>query len=251
MTTSFGALCSDFYINSKIGVRMDLPTNRETVLDLFERLRRSVPDLRRFRRYEEELALESAQRAGGPQQWISLRRNNIRAGFVNPDSLEQAYALHNLIVQLAPSFLTINALDISHLEVVFGFDFETKGNHHAIIRDALLRGSPLAALADSENGAAINVSPEVGVSLTPTCEFQASFEVKARTSTSQVRKGRFREEAISVYVIVRRIGAPDDIRQLPEVFKQLTTYAEELSQEKALPLLIQPLRQTIASQHFE
>ena len=39
MTTSYGALCSDFYINQKFALKMDLPTARETVLDLFDRIR--------------------------------------------------------------------------------------------------------------------------------------------------------------------------------------------------------------------
>jgi hypothetical protein len=41
MPSSYRALCSDFYINSKLNVRMELPTNREPVLELFERTRRS------------------------------------------------------------------------------------------------------------------------------------------------------------------------------------------------------------------
>ena len=37
MATSFGALCTDFYINQKVGLKMDLPADRETILHLFDR----------------------------------------------------------------------------------------------------------------------------------------------------------------------------------------------------------------------
>ena len=36
MPSTYRALCSDFYINTKLSVRMELPTNREPVLELFE-----------------------------------------------------------------------------------------------------------------------------------------------------------------------------------------------------------------------
>ena len=39
MASSYRALCSDFYINQKISVKLDLPRGRETILDLFERIR--------------------------------------------------------------------------------------------------------------------------------------------------------------------------------------------------------------------
>ena len=59
MVNSIGALCTDFYVNQKLGLKMDLPTARETVLDMFDRVRKSVPSMDRFRRYEGELSLES------------------------------------------------------------------------------------------------------------------------------------------------------------------------------------------------
>ena len=36
MATSYGALCDDFYVNQKLTLRMDMPSDRETVLHLFE-----------------------------------------------------------------------------------------------------------------------------------------------------------------------------------------------------------------------
>ena len=59
MASSYRALCSDFYINQKMSVKLDLPRGRETILDLFERIRHTFPTMASFKRYKDELALES------------------------------------------------------------------------------------------------------------------------------------------------------------------------------------------------
>ena len=59
--TSLGALCTDFYVNQKLALKLDLPSARETVLDMFDRIRKELPNMDRFRRYDGELALESAE----------------------------------------------------------------------------------------------------------------------------------------------------------------------------------------------
>ena len=43
MPSSINAICSDFYVNQKLALKMDLPTRRETVLDMFDRIRREMP----------------------------------------------------------------------------------------------------------------------------------------------------------------------------------------------------------------
>ncbi|MCA9299291.1 MAG: hypothetical protein KDA28_09505, partial [Phycisphaerales bacterium] len=99
MTQSYRALCADHYVNQKIAVKLDLPRNRETVLDLFERVRRTYPGMQQFRRYKEELALESASNAL-PNRWMAVRAHSIRSGVVNPDSREEASSLHRHILEV-------------------------------------------------------------------------------------------------------------------------------------------------------
>ena len=52
MATSYGALCTDFYINQKLALKMDLPSDRETILHFFDLVRREMPSMHRFRRYD-------------------------------------------------------------------------------------------------------------------------------------------------------------------------------------------------------
>ena len=59
MDATFAGICSDFYVNQKIALTMDVPDGREAVLDLFGRVQKEFPRLERLRRYEGEYALES------------------------------------------------------------------------------------------------------------------------------------------------------------------------------------------------
>ena len=111
MSMNLGALCTDFYVNQKISVTMDLPTARETVLDLCDRIRKQHPAMERFRRYNGELALESKE-VDGQYNWMALQQTSVRSGWVNPGSVEQAYDLHRLILEIAPFFLSINAIEV-------------------------------------------------------------------------------------------------------------------------------------------
>src|SRR5258705_10934795 len=71
MPTSYGAICTDFYVNQKLSLKMDLPSGRESVLDMFDRIRKELPDMERFRRYDGELALESPEQSS-QYSWLAL-----------------------------------------------------------------------------------------------------------------------------------------------------------------------------------
>ncbi|MBX3357192.1 MAG: hypothetical protein KF745_02070 [Phycisphaeraceae bacterium] len=246
MSNSYRALCADFYINQRLNLKMDLPMRRDTVLSLFDRIRREIPSLDKFRRYQNELSLESGSREPA-QQWLGVRRTSIRSGSVNPESPEDSYRLHRLVLETAPYFLDISPLDIEYLEVLYGFDLLASGNHDAIVYEALFAGSPIAQLVDSPNTMPTDFQPVFGVSLTPECDVHAQFEVKTRTSARQVRSGDFREEPISVYLTVRRQGPVSDIHDLATALASLTHHAQDLLDNRVVPHLIVPIRNTIAS----
>jgi len=161
MTESYRALCSDFYVNQKLSVKLDLPRGRETMLDLFERVRRSYPSMSAFRRYKDELALESPQ-TDLPHRWMAIRPSNIRSGVVNPGAADDAFGLHRQVLELAPFFLSISPLDVEYLEVLFGFDFAARGNQDLIVARALLAGTPLERLFGGDTLVPLEFEPMLG-----------------------------------------------------------------------------------------
>jgi hypothetical protein len=246
MATSFGALCTDFYVNQKISLKMDLPGARETVLDMFDRIRKELPHMERFRRYEGELALESAEH-NSQYSWLALRRTTIRSGSVNPESLEDAYKLHRLVLDVAPYFLSISPLDVEFMELVFGFDLEAQANRNEVVLEALMGQSPLAAVVKGHDESVLEAQPFIGFALNERCDLQAFVEVKTRTRTAEITEQRFDEQPISIYLTVRQYGPLKSIQELQSVFRVLAGHIERLAEDRIIPNVVMPLRERIMS----
>lgn len=237
MGESFRAFCSDFYVNQKLGVKLELPQGREPVLELFERLRREYDVLDRFRRYEDELALETAE--GTPHRWVAVRANNIRSGVVNPEDVEQAYGLHRKVLEVAPYFLSISPLDIEFIEMLFGFDLECRHAHDRVIHHALIAPTPLGELMESEDVEPIDCQPTLGFALGENREHEVHVEVRSRGAMTE------RGEPISVYLTVRRLGPFKDLESLAKVTDDLAERGERLVAECVVPKLLKPIREAI------
>lgn len=252
MATSFNALCSDFYINQKLALKMDLPTGRETVLDLFDRVRKFRPAMNRFRRYDGELALESAP-SDGQYDWVALRQTAARSGTVNPDSLAEAYQLHRLLLEVAPFYLSISPLDVDYLELMFGFDLEASGNHDDIVFDALFAESPLGRVVDSDRFIALDVQPFFTFALDAERKVQVNFEVKTRATEAEGGEEAPApgeggpDEPISVFLSLRRLGPIDGVEDLLKIFESLASAAEQIVSERVIPHLILPINKAISS----
>ena len=244
MSMNLGALCTDFYVNQKIAVTMDLPTARETVLDMCDRVRKHHPAMERFRRYNGELALESKE-IEGQYNWMALRQTSVRSGWVNPNSLEQAYDLHRLILEIAPFFLSINAIDVEAIELVFGFDLQTRCNRNEVVFDALLGDSPLAALIETDRETLLDVQPFLGIALDNDPSLQASLEIKTRTTPQLLTDHRFDEEPLSIYLTVRRQGPFESIEEFPAVFGTLAGHIERLAEQRVIPGVVVPLHERL------
>lgn len=242
MEASYKALCSDFYVNQKVSVKLDLPSTRETVLDLFERVRRAYPGMQSFRRYEDELALES-EASSMPHRWLAIRSAHIRSGVVNPDSLEDAYGLHQCVLEVAPYFLSISPLDIEFVELLFGFDLHATGNHDAIVANALIAESSLGALLDVEGATPVDFQPLFGLRLGRADQgMEAHFEVKTRRGSDESRS-----DPISVYLTMRQFDPGVSLEDLPRVLGRLAGEGQRLVESTLVPSFLTPLRSAIAA----
>lgn len=247
MPSTYRALCSDFYINTKLNVRMELPTNREPVLELFERTRRSYPAMNAFRRYKDELALESAPNAS-PHRWIAIRSASVRSGVVNPTTTEDMYSIHRTAVEISPYFLSISPLDIEYIELLYGFDLAAPGNHDAIAANALFAGSPMAALLDTEDIHVLDCQPSMGMKLVDDDGLEVHFEVKTRSKSKKPDQPN--TEPISVYLTLRKYDPVTNLEELRPKLDEMIERGQNLVDEYALPNLLMPLREEIASGSF-
>ncbi|MFZ4573396.1 MAG: hypothetical protein ACOYN0_03295 [Phycisphaerales bacterium] len=244
MTDSYRALCNDSYVNMKVQTKMELPRSRETVLELFERVRRQFPHMNSFRRYRDELALESPQ-SEQPHRWLAIRNNTLRTGSVNAPSQVEAYGIHEHIIEVAPPYLSLSPLDIDFVELLYGFDLRAGGNHDAIVLDALIPGSPLAALLEIPGAVPSDCQPIIGMTFGNRGDTELYFEVKTRAAGNSHRDAA--GDPISVYLTLRKSGPFTELKELYATFQRLARLGEELVERRVVPGLIVPIRQAIAS----
>lgn len=244
MAHSYRALCSDFYLNMKLAMKLELPRDRQPLLDLFDRMRRQFPDLEHVRRYRDELALEAGPDERG--RWMAVRSRDLRAGVVNPAG-DDALRMHRQVLELAPYYLGVTPLDVDYLELLFGFDLPADGDHSAIVCRALLEGSPLAGAIDEHGLSLVECQPAFGITIDDGGRpLEAFFEV--RTGPPRHARGPDgASEPISVYVTLRRYGPVGRIDDLPADLDRLAACGEDLVASIAIPRMLNPIREMIGS----
>ncbi|MAE65582.1 MAG: hypothetical protein CMJ18_15040 [Phycisphaeraceae bacterium] len=225
---------------------MDLPSERETNLHFLEAVRKAIPSMDRFRRYDGELALESSRR-NEEYRWLSLQRTNIRTGHVNPQAMSDAYDFHRLILKIMPYHLSISPLDVDYLELMFGFDLECKSDHDEVVFEALFADGPLANLFRVSDASVLDVQPVLGMSLSQRGDLQAYYEVKTRTKSRRGSSARYKHEPISLFLTLRRYGPVEELDDLGAIFTTLADRAETMATERFVPDLLTPIARQITS----
>ena len=170
----------------------------------------------------------------------------MRSGWVNPDDLVAAYALHRMLLENAPYFLSITPLDVECIELVFGFDLDVSGNRNEIVFDALIAGSPFAEVVQQDREHLSDVQPFLVMSLDEDERTQASVEVKTRGGSQEAPGGTARDP-LSVYLTVRQNGPFRDLKELPDVLAMLAGHAERMVEDRIIPSILMPLHARIMS----
>jgi hypothetical protein len=242
MATSFGSLCDDFYVNMNLNTELELPTERDTILHFFERIQRQFPTMNTFYQRETGEFCLDEDREAGSYRWISIERDRICSGYVNPDSLEAADEQHRLILDLVPFTLGISNLDIDSLDVLFGMDFDYQGNHDEILAEALFRESPFATLLDLPQARPLGFDPAILVGLSEDCRLQARISLESRTGAYQIRTGKFKEEdQLSLYLSIRQYPDPSRAFSTLESYDRQRNLCAELMSERVIPNFVHPI----------
>jgi len=244
VSSSFSNLCSDFYVNQKISLCVDLPKVKETASDLFDRIRKEVPEFDRLRPFENELAMETSE-VDGRYQWVGLRPKSIGSGSVNPVQIEDAYHLHRLLLELMPYYLSVTPLNIEFIELVFGFDLPARENRNEVVMRSLMGATPFASLVDTEGEPLLDVQPRLGFALNEACDLQAFIEVKTRTSAAEAASQFYQDEPISVFLTVRRNGPLNNEEEFINTFGTLAGHIEHIAEHRVIPDVVVPLHQAI------
>jgi hypothetical protein len=237
----------DFYVDVILNTEMELPTNRDTVLHFFEQLKKGFPDLRSFHTRENGDLVLAGEREDESYRWVAIEPRRLCSGHTNPDSLDDAYRQHELVLDLAPPLLTISLLDCEALDVMFGFDFTCEGNHDEVVSEALGVGPSLESLLELPRTHVINFEPSITLTLDESCQLQCRLAVETRTNAYQVKTGEYDADLISVYFTIRQYWGNGPEQSFLDSFRHQREIGEEILRRSVVPRIVRPLAQVIAS----
>jgi hypothetical protein len=249
MSDTLGAVCDEFYVSSRLFLKLQMNLERETVLHFFDRIRREYPNLRKLRHRDNgSLLLEEDPDENGSRRWVRLDPDSLRLGHVVPPDLSDVRRFSSLVMSQAPFHLTFSDIDYDHLELIYGFDLEFRGNHDQIVAETLFgEGSTMGQLLDRFGGQVIDAQPYFGVALNESCDLQAYVEIKSRTTTYEIRTGQYDAQPLSIFLTIRKYWGMD-IPESPEVvLRELYDAADEFATEHVVPEFVNPLAAAIAN----
>jgi hypothetical protein len=243
---TYSSLADDFYVNLNLATEMELPGQRETILQYFERVQRRYPTMRKFYcRDKRDYVLEE-DKDQGRYRWVAVEAKRLCSGVVNPPTLDDALDQHRLVLELAPAYLSVSPLDCEAIDVLFGFDFAFRGNHNALLAEAIGVGPAFERVGELPGGRVINFEPSLTMSLDEDCRVQVRVSTETRTNAFQVRTGEFAEEQLSVYVTARQYGSLDATSTYVEVVDRLAQLAREVVDSCVVEQILRPLARTIS-----
>lgn len=247
MGTFFGTLCDDFYVNMNLNTELELPSNRDTILHFFERIQRQFPTMNTFYQRETGDFCLDEDRESGSYRWVTVERDRVCSGYVNPETLEDVDQQNKLILDLVPFALGVNTLDVDSLDVMFGMDFDYKGNHDEILAEALFRDSPFASFLELESAKPLGFDPAILVALNDDCRLQARISLESRTDAYQVRTGKYKEDdQLSLYLSLRRYPDPNVSFASYETYMAQRKMCEELMTDRVIPHFVHPITNAIS-----
>ncbi len=244
---SYATLCDDFGVTMYLASKVDLPTNRETVLNFFESVRRLYPRMTDFdKRDANEFTLEE-ERDSGSYRTISIDGRRLISGFVNPPEIESADSQNEAMLEMAPYHLGVHPLDTEALDVTYYFDFLYQGNHDDVVLEALVSDTAFGQFSKLGGARPLNFQPNLMLALDEGCHLQARLSIETRTTAYQVRTGNFSEMPISVFFTIRQFWSRQPFKTYAESYWNQRRIIDELATDYLIPQIITPLRQVIGA----
>jgi hypothetical protein len=243
----YSSLSDDFYVNMNLSTEMELPTNRESVLQFFERLQKQYPQMSNFYSRDKGDFILEEDKEGGQYRWCTIEPRRLCSGQVNPASIDEAIAQHQLVLDLAPFMLSLSPLDCEALDLLFCFDFTFRGNHNQLVAEALGINPGMEQLLEMPHAAIVNFEPTITLALDEDCRMQCRVSIEARTNAFQIRTGEYPEEQLSVFVTARRYGGLAHDTNYVQTLESLAKICHDMIDNHVADNVLRPLARAISA----
>lgn len=244
--SKYADFADDYHVNVNLVTELELPAGRDTLLHFFEQVKKQYPSLRNFHSRERGECILEEDKDSGHFRWVSVEPKRITSGYTNPPDVATAAAQHALIFDMVPYNLSVSPLDCESLNLLFGFDFTCRGNHHELVANALGISPALEPMLEIPGARNIAQETTITMALDESCRTQFRLQIEPRTSTYHVRSGEFLEEPLSVYLTVRRYGSLEPGETLVGTIDKLQHVAYDLLDRYVVPQVLTPLQRAIS-----
>ncbi len=241
----YSSLSDDFYVNMNLSTEMELPSNRESILQFFERVQKKYPTMRNFYCREKGDFILEEDKEQGHYRWTTVETRRLCSGQVNPGSVEDALEQHRLVLDLAPFMLSLSTIDCEAIDLLFGFDFTYRGNHNQLVAEALGLNPALERMLEAPHATIVNYEPTITLALDEECRMQCRLSIETRTNAYQVRTGDFPEEQLSVYVTARRYGGLPPGTSFVQTLESLAKVCHDMVENHVADSILRPLARAI------
>jgi hypothetical protein len=236
----------DHFINLTLNTQMALPENRDTLLHFFGQVKKKYPTMSNFYgRDSSDHVLEEDKEASS-YRWVSTDKHRVFSGYVNPETSEDAIALHRFVLEMIPYSLSVNELDCESMNLTYGFDFTFRGNQNQLLADALGFHPAFDKLGESPNITLLRNEPSLEFSFGEECSVQCRLSIETRTNAYHVRTGNYPDDQLSVYLTARHTGSLPAGETYQSLLSQLDQACASLIDDHLIENVLQPLQQTIA-----
>lgn len=243
----YSPLCDDFSNYCYLMTELPFPHQRETILSFFEAVQKEFPQLCNFYARESGEYVLEADKTEDAYASVVLETRRLSCGWHNPASWSDVDRIIERILELSPYYLTLSALDLDAVDVVFAFDLIYNGNHDALVLEVLGTMPWMEGLLHVPDAKVLNYQPALTLGLDETYRLQCRLQIETRTTTYQVRTGEYHDEPISVYFTIRQYRHGEPVKNLPETYRRLRDQGRELMEQYVIPQVVRPLAQAIGA----
>lgn len=242
----YASLSDDFYLNVNLSTEMELSSSRESVLHFAEQIQKRYPQMRNFYARDKHDFILEEDKDSGSYRWCSIEPRRVSSGQVNPPDIEGALEQHRAALDLAPYELSLSPLDCEALDLLWGFDFNYRGNHNQLVAEALGLSPAMERLTSLPGASFISYEPTVTLALDEECRTQVRLGIETRTTPYHIRTGEYQEDQLSVYLTARRYGSLDPGVTFIDALDRLFEVSREVLDEYMIGAVLEPLARTIA-----
>ena len=242
----YASLSDDFYVNVNLSTEMELPSSRDVVLHFAEQMQKRYPEMRNFYARDRNDFILEEDKDKGSYRWCSIEPRRLSSGHVNPPRIEDALEQHRQALELAPYELSVSPLDCEALDLMWGFDFNYRGNHNELLAEALGVCPGFDRLTSIPGAKFVQYEPTITIALDEECRVQCRFNIEARTNAYQIRTSEFQEEQLSVYVTARQYGSLAADQSFVSMLDRLWEVCRDVVDNYVVDAVLHPLARTIS-----